>query len=243
MWIGELFWEPHLHQRLCDWLTVHCLYSHPEHPWDRKEMVSGWDNLTPSQCRWRKNKREEATEPVASKIEISKSEHCNTTSAGGIFNRQCLVSLQICYSDVSFSTHHKTVRFQRGSLEVCRLLTIDRVQVSNSKNSHGASWATNSGSPQPALEAEDHCSTEQSHQENQQQEPDARRSRERVRWGKWGSEEFLVLPGKNVRSQQDWLRAIWGAEFLQQCLATTHTCLLNLECLLSSEWVDLARWS
>lgn len=97
------------------------------------------------------------------------------------FNKQHLVRSQICFSEVTFSIHHKTIRFQRGSPEVCRDLTINRVQVSNSKNSQRASWATNSGSPQPALEAAEHCSTEQNHQENQQQEPDPRRSRGGVR--------------------------------------------------------------
>ena len=65
---------------------------------------------------------------------------------------------------------------------MCKHLTANGVQISNSKNSHGASSRTIFESPQAALEAEDHCSTEKSHQENQQQEPDARESRGRVRW-------------------------------------------------------------
>lgn len=75
-----------------------------------------------------------------------------------------------------FFNSPQTLRFQTGSLEVCRQLTVNGVQVSNSKNSHRASWRINLGSPQPALEAEEHYSTKKNHQENQQQEPDARRS-------------------------------------------------------------------
>lgn len=70
---------------------------------------------------------------------------------------------------------------------MCSQLTINGVQISNSKNSHGASWRTILGSPHPALEAEEHCSTVKSHQENQQQEPDATRSRGGVRWSMLGS--------------------------------------------------------
>lgn len=62
---------------------------------------------------------------------------------------------------------------------MCRQLTINGVQVSKSKNSHGATWGFHSGSPQPALEAEEHDSTEKSHQENQQQEPDAKKEQRR----------------------------------------------------------------
>lgn len=133
-----------------------------------------------------------------------------------VSNKLGLVSSQICFSEVSCSIQRKTMRSQRGSPKVCRQLTTDRVQVSNSKNSHGVSLGTHSGSPQPALEAEKHCSTEKSHQEYQQQEPDFRRSRGGVRWSVQGSEELLLLSGKGARTQRDGMQAIWEAEFLKQ---------------------------
>lgn len=67
----------------------------------------------------------------------------------------------------------------KKSPEVYRQLTINGVQVSNSKNGHGVPVRINSGSPQPALEAENHCSTEKSCHQNQQQDPDSKCNREK----------------------------------------------------------------
>lgn len=123
---------------------------------------------------------------------------------------------------------------------MCRQLTINRVQVSNSKNSHGASSGTILEFPQPALEAEEHCSTEKSHQENQQQEPYARR-RKGSEVEHSGKLRAPATSRKGAKTQQDWIQTIWEAKFLKQSPTTTHTFSLTLESSLSLQGVSLAR--